>query len=73
MILKLESALKCQMSNYMAKGLEKILEAKILKFSVRKEQDRLAGKNENVFSYGQVENWVKFSICKILDKMRMLR
>ena len=61
------------MSNYMAKGLEKILEAKILKFSVRKEQDRLAGKNENVFSYGQVENWVKFSICKILDKMRMLR
>jgi len=48
MILKLESALKCQMSNYMAKGLEKILEAKILKFSVRKEQDRLA---ESILNY----------------------
>ena len=73
MILMLESFLMRKMSNYMAKGLETILEAKILKFSVRKEQDRLTGKNENVFSYGQVENWVKFSICKILDKMRMLR
>lgn len=73
MILKLESALMRKMSNYMAKGLEKILEAKILKFSVRKEQDRLAGKNEIAFCYEQVENWVKFSICKILDKMRMLR
>lgn len=48
MILKLESALKCQMSNYMAKGLEKILEAKISKFSVRKEQDRLA---ESILNY----------------------
>lgn len=48
MILKLESALKCQMSNYMAKGLEKILEEKILKFSVRKEQDRLA---ESILNY----------------------
>ena len=48
MILKLESALKCQMSNYMAKGLEKILEAKVLKFSVRKEQDRLA---ESILNY----------------------
>lgn len=48
MILKLESALKCQMSNYMAKGLEKILEAKILKFSVRKEQDRLV---ESILNY----------------------
>ena len=48
MILKLESTLKCQMSNYMAKGLEKILEAKILKFSVRKEQDRLA---ESILNY----------------------
>ena len=46
MILKLEPALKCQMSNYTAKGLETILEAKILKFFVRKEQDRLAGKSE---------------------------
>ena len=55
MILKLESTLKCQMSNYMAKGLEKILEAKILKFSVRKEQDRLAGKNENVLAMGKSE------------------
>ena len=73
MILKLESALKCQMSNYMAKGLEKILEAKILKFSVRKEQDRLAGKNEIAFCYEQVENRVKFSIYEILDKMRMLK
>ena len=73
MILKLESALKCQMSNYMAKGLEKILEAKILKFSVRKEQDRLAGKNEIVFGYEQVENQTKFSIYAMLDKMRMLK
>ena len=73
MILKLESVLKCQMSNYMAKGLERILEAKILKFSVRKEQDRRAGKNEIAFCYEQVENWVKFSIYEILDKMRMLK
>ena len=73
MILKLESTLKCQMSNYMAKGLEKILEAKILKFSVRKEQDRLAGKNEIVFGYEQVENQTKFSIYAMLDKMRMLK
>ena len=73
MILKLESALKCQMSNYMAKGLEKILEAKILKFSVREEQDRLAGKNEIVFGYEQVENQTKFSIYAMLDKMRMLK
>lgn len=73
MILKLESALKCQMSNYMAKGLEKILEEKILKFSVRKEQDRLTGKNEIAFGYEQVENRTKSSIRKTLDKMRMLR
>ena len=61
------------MSNYMVKGLEKILEAKILKFSVRKEQDRLAGKNEIVFGYEQVENQTKFSIYAMLDKMRMLK
>ena len=73
MILKLESALKCYMPNYMAKGLEKILEAKILKFSVREEQDRLAGKNEIVFGYEQVENQTKFSIYAMLDKMRMLK
>lgn len=73
MILMLESVLMRKMSNYMAKGLEKILEVKILKFSVRKEQDRLTRKNEIAFCYEQVENWVKFSICKILDKMRMLR
>lgn len=48
MILKLESALKCQMSNYTANGLEKILEVKILKFFVRKEQDRLA---ESILNY----------------------
>lgn len=59
----------------MAKGLRTILEAKILKFSVRKEQDRLTGKNENVFSYGQVGNRpsAEFSIRRMLDKMRMLR
>ena len=68
MILKLESALKCQISNYMAKGLEKILEAKILKFSVRKEQDRLTGKNENVFSYGQVGNRPSLAFAECLTK-----
>ena len=73
MILMLESVLMRKMSNYMVKGLETILEAKILKFSVRKEQDRLTGKNEIAFCYEQVENRVKFSICKILDKMRMLK
>ena len=56
------------MSNYMAKGLEKILEAKILKFSVRKEQDRLAGKNENVFSYGQVGNRTSLVFAECLTK-----
>lgn len=34
--------------NYTAKGLETILEVKILKFSVRKEQDRLA---ESILNY----------------------
>ena len=55
MILKLESALKCQMSNYMAKGLEKVLEAKILKFSVRKEQDRLAERMKMYLAMGKSE------------------
>ena len=73
MILKLESALKCQMSNYMAKGLGTILEAKLLKFSLRKEQDRLAEKNEIAFEHKQVENRTKFSIRKMLDKMPMLK
>lgn len=48
MILMLESVLICKMSNYTAKGLETILEAKILKFFVRKEQDRLA---ESILNY----------------------
>lgn len=52
----------------MAKGLEKILEAKILKFSVRKEQDRLTGKNENVFSYGQVGNRPSLAFAECLTK-----
>ena len=56
------------MSNYMAKGLEKILEAKILKFSVRKEQDRLVGKNENVFNYGQVGNRTSLVFAECLTK-----
>ena len=56
------------MSNYMAMGLETILEAKILKFSVRKEQDRLAGKNENVFSYGQVGNRPSLAFAECLTK-----
>ena len=48
MILKLESVLMRKMSNYTAKELEKILEAKILKFFVRKEQDRLV---ESILNY----------------------
>ena len=68
MLLKLESVLICHMSNYMAMGLETILEAKILKFSVRKEQDRLAGKNENVFSYGQVGNRPSLAFAECLTK-----
>ena len=48
MILMLESVLMRKMSNYMAKGLRMILEAKLLKFSVRKEQDRLA---ESILNY----------------------
>lgn len=68
MILMLESVLMNKISNYMAKGLEKILEAKILKFSVQKEQDRLAGKNENVFSYGQVGNRTSLVFAECLTK-----
>jgi hypothetical protein len=68
MILKLESVLICKMSNYTAKGLRTILEAKLLKFSVRKEQDRLAGKNENVFSYGQVGNRPSLAFAECLTK-----
>ena len=44
------------MSNYTAKGLRTILEAKLLKFSVRKEQDRLTGKNEIAFEQKLIEN-----------------
>ena len=56
------------MSNYMAKGLGTILEAKLLKFSLRKEQERLAGKNENVFSYGQVGNRPSLAFAECLTK-----
>ena len=55
MILKLESALKCQMSNYMAKGLEKILEAKILKFSVQKNKIDLQERMKMYLAMGKSE------------------
>ena len=56
MILMLESVLICQMSNYTAKGLETILETKLLKLSLQKKQDRLAGKNEIAFEHKLIEN-----------------
>ena len=68
MILMLESVLICKMSNYTAKGLETILEAKLLKFSVRKKQDRLTVKNENVISYGQVGNRPSLAFAECLTK-----
>ena len=68
MILMLESDLICKMSNYTAKGLETILEAKLLKFSVRKKQDRLTVKNENVISYGQVGNRPSLAFAECLTK-----
>lgn len=68
MILMLETVLICKISNYTAKGLETILEAKLLKFSVRKKQDRLTVKNENVFSYGQVGNRPSLAFAECLTK-----
>lgn len=73
MNLMLESVLICKMSNYTAKGLETILEVKLLKLSLRKEQDRLAGKKEIAFDCKQAGNRAKFGIRRMLDKMRMLR
>ena len=68
MILMLESVLICKMSNYTAKGLGTILKAKLSKFSLRKEQERLAGKNENVFSYEQVGNRPSLAFAECLTK-----
>lgn len=56
------------MSNYMAKGLGKNLEAKLLKFSLRKEQDRLAGKKEIAFGREQVGNEASLAFAKCLTK-----
>lgn len=50
------------------KGIKTILEAKLLKFSLRKEQDRLTGKNEIVFDRKQVENRANLAFAKCLTK-----